>query len=341
MKSNVLIIYTGGTIGMQKSEKDGSLKPFDFDSVLSKIPDLKLIDCTIDSVSFKVPIDSSNMSPDQWIELGQIIEDNYHVYDGFVILHGTDTMAFTASALSFLLENLNKPVILTGSQLPIGIIRSDARENLINSVEIASAKNKKGEARIKEVAVYFENKLFRGNRVFKNSSEDFEAFQSFNYPELAEAGVKLKYNEHAIYPKQSGMFHAHTQLENKVSIVQIFPGMTQEIFAAMMNVPAKGIILHTFGAGNAPNVEWFFDVIRKVIDNGVYVANITQCRSGGITPGLYEVGTELQNLGVLDGKDMTIEAALTKMMFLLARGLRPQTLKKLYVESIKGEFTTT
>lgn len=340
MKSNVLLIYTGGTIGMQKSQEDGSLTPFDFDSVLSQIPELQLIDCNIGSVHFDEPIDSSNMSPKHWINLGQIIEENYHTYDGFVILHGTDTMAYTASALSFLLENLNKPVILTGSQLPIGILRSDARENLINSVEIASHKNAKGESVVKEVAVYFENRLYRGNRVFKNSSQNFEAFQSFNYPELAIAGVQLKYNEYALYPKQSGMFHAHTKLESQVSVVQIFPGMTEEIFEAMMNAPAKGIILYTFGAGNAPNYPWFFNVIKKTLARGMLIANVTQCRSGGISPDLYRAGKELNALGVLNGKDMTLEAALTKMMFLLARSLRLNTVKKLYSESIKGELTS-
>jgi L-asparaginase len=323
---------------MRQSKKDGSLEPFDFDSLLKQIPELSFLDCTIETHSFGDPVDSSNMTPDHWIRLGQIIEEEYHNHDGFVILHGTDTMAFTASALSFLLENLNKPVILTGSQLPIGILRSDARENLINSVEIAARKNSDGKSTVKEVAVYFEYKLYRGNRVFKNSSENFDAFKSPNYPELAEAGVKLKFNSYALYPEQSGMFHAHTRMENKVGVVRVFPGLTEEVFRAMVLAPVKGIIIHTFGAGNVPNAPWFFDVIREALENGVCVANVTQCRSGGVTPGLYAAGKELQNLGVLNSGDMTIEAALTKMMFLLARNLPIKTLKKLYEHPIKGEL---
>jgi len=339
LDTSVLLIYTGGTIGMQQDPETGALKPFDFHSLLKQIPELELIDCNIDSFSFDEPIDSSSMTPGDWIVLGKVIEKNYHDYDGFVILHGTDTMAFTASALSFLLENLNKAVILTGSQLPIGILRSDARENLINSIEIAAAKDAKGDNLLHEVAVYFEYKLYRGNRVFKNSSQDFNAFQSLNYPHLAVAGVSLKYNKHALYPKQSGMFYAHSNMENCVNVIRLFPGMSETVFKAMMTTPAKGIILHTFGAGNTPKESWFYKLIESAINRGVFVANITQCRGGGVTSGLYAAGIKLQKLGVLSGGDMTIEAGLTKMMFLLSRDLSPKAFKNLYIKSLKGELT--
>ena len=337
--SHVLLIYTGGTIGMQQDPESGGLKPFDFDSLLNQIPELELINCTIDCFSFDEPVDSSNMSPEDWIILGKVIEKNYHDYDGFVILHGTDTMAFTASALSFLLENLNKAVILTGSQLPIGILRSDARENLINSIEIAASKDASGNSQVKEVAVYLENKLYRGNRVFKNSTQDFNAFQSLNYPALAEAGVRLQYNKHALYPKQNGMFYAHSEMESSVIVVHLFPGMTKEIFKAMMTTPAKGIILYTFGAGNTPKEGWFFDLIEEAINRGAYIANITQCRGGGVESGLYAAGIKQKKLGVLSGSDMTIEAGLTKMMFLLSRDLSQKAFKNLYIKSLKGELT--
>ncbi len=339
LDSSVLLIYTGGTIGMQQDPETGGLKPFDFDSLLSQIPELGAINCNIDSFSFDEPIDSSSMIPDDWIALGKVIEKNYHDYDGFVILHGTDTMAFTSSALSFLLENLNKAVILTGSQLPIGILRSDARENLINSIEIAAAKDASGESLIKEVAVYFEYKLYRGNRVFKNSSQDFNAFQSLNYPLLAESGVRLQYNKYALYPKQNGMFYAHSKMDNCVIVIRLFPGISEIIFKAMMTTPAKGIILHSFGAGNTPKESWFLKLVEEAITRGVFIANITQCRGGGVTAELYDAGIRLKKLGVLSGGDMTIEAGLTKMMFLLSSKLSQKAFKNLYIKSLKGELT--
>lgn len=339
MSSKVLVIYTGGTVGMHKDPESGALKPLDFDGLRKHIPELQLLPCEIDSISFNDPIDSSNMSASEWIELATIIEENYHQYDGFVILHGSDTMAYTSSALSFMLENLEKPVILTGSQLPIGILRSDAKENLINSIEIAALKDKNDESLIQEVAVYFEYKLYRGNRVFKNSSENFEAFESLNYPALAEAGVNMKINHRFLNKGTNGVFRAHKKMNTNVAVVQLFPGFNAKIFNAVVETGVEGIILLSFGAGNTPTNSELFSSIKKAQEKGMKIANITQCRAGGVSPGMYEAGRGLKDLGVLNGKDMTLEAGLTKMMFLLELKLSEKAFIKHYSDSLKGELT--
>lgn len=339
MKSNVLVIYTGGTIGMQKDPDTGALMPLEIDGLIRHIPEMALLDCNISSVSFETPIDSSDMSAKEWIELATIIEDHYHSYDGFVILHGSDTMAYTSSALSFLLENLDKPVILTGSQLPIGILRSDAKENIINSLEIASAKDLEGKSIVQEVCIYFEYKLYRGNRVFKNSSENFEAFESFNYPPLAEAGVNIKYRKRFLNKGTNGVFRAHKTLNTNVAVIPLFPSFNPDIIQMMIDKNVEGIILLTFGSGNTPTNEVFFKAIEEGINKGIKIANITQCRGGGVRPGMYAAGLAIQKLGVLDGKDMTMEAGLTKMMFLLSLKLSDKAFKRLYSEPLKGELT--
>ena len=339
MDSNILLIYTGGTVGMHKNPETNALAPVNFEILKSDIPELDLLDCNIEYLSFEKPIDSSEMNPERWVELAGMIADNYHSFDGFVILHGSDTMAYTASALSFLLENLGKPVILTGSQLPLGILRSDARENLMNSLEIASMIGSDGNALVQEVTVYFESRLYRGNRVFKNSSENFEAFESYNYPVLAESGVNLKFNMTALSRLQNGVFMAHNKMTSKVAVITLFPGITGAIINAVHEKGVKGIILQTYGSGNAPYSDHLFEAIDEAIKSGIKIANISQCKAGTVVPGKYESGMMLKKLGVLNGKDMTLEAGITKMMFMLTLRLSEKAFNKMYSESLKGELT--
>lgn len=318
MKSKVLIIYTGGTIGMVEDLKTGSLHPFDFDHLFKEVPELEKLEIGVDVHSIKKPIDSSNMDPAIWFELIQIIEDNYHNYNGFVILHGSDTMAYTASALSFLIENNHKPIIFTGSQLPIGTLRTDGKENLITAIEIAGA-TLGGEAIVPEVAIYFEYALYRGNRTTKMSAENFEAFQSPNYPLLAEAGVHIKYNQFAIAQKPMEEVFFRRNICGDVASIKMFPGMKEEVFKAISGIYGlKGLILETFGSGNAPSYDWLIDHVKKLVDQGVLVVNITQCMTGSVIQGKYETGAQLERIGVIGCENMTFEAAITKLMYLLA-----------------------
>lgn len=338
-KSSVLLIYTGGTIGMMHDVQSGALKPFDFKSLSSQIPELTKFDIHISSISFKHPIDSSNMHPDVWIELAQMIEKDYNRYDGFVILHGSDTMSFTASALSFMLENLNKPVVLTGSQLPIGIIRTDGKENLITAIEIAGAKEK-GKSVVREVCIYFEYKLYRGNRTFKYNSQHFDAFKSPNYPQLAEAGVDIKYNYTALLKAANKKLKVHTSLDNDIAVLKLFPGINQKITSAIINAPGvKAIILETFGAGNATTQQWFVDELKQAIKRGVIILNITQCREGRVIQGMYETSSHLKKIGVVSGVDLTFESAVTKLMFLLGQKLSVKNIQQLLQKNLTGELT--
>jgi L-asparaginase len=338
-KSSVLFIYTGGTIGMMQDLVSGELKPFDFNSLTKQIPELNKFAINLSSIAFKKPIDSSNMQPEVWVELAEIIKANYDKHDGFVILHGSDTMSFTASALSFMLENLNKPVILTGSQLPIGIIRTDGKENLITAIEIA-ASQVKNKPIITEVCIYFEYKLYRGNRTFKYNSSHFDAFKSPNYPALAEAGVDINYNNNALIKTNSTKLKVHTQLNNDIVVLKLFPGISKKITSAILNLKGiKAVILETFGAGNATTEKWFTDELKKAIDKGIIILNITQCSEGKVIQGMYETSSHLKKIGVLSGSDMTYESAVTKLMFLLGQKLNNSQLKKQLISNLRGELT--
>jgi L-asparaginase len=338
-KTSVLLIYTGGTIGMMQDPRSGALKPFDFKSLTSQIPELNKFEIRLSSISFAAPIDSSNMQPAVWIELAKIIKKNYEKFDGFVILHGSDTMSFTASALSFMLENLSKPVVLTGSQLPIGMIRTDGKENLITAIEIAGARQN-DKPIVREVCIYFEYKLYRGNRTFKYNSQHFDAFKSPNYPELAEAGVSIKYNYNALLKAGNKKLRVYTSLENDIVVLKLFPGISKKITSAIVDAPdVKAVILETFGAGNAPTERWFTEVLEKAIKKGTIVLNITQCCEGSVVQGMYETSAHLKKIGVLSGADLTFESAVTKLMFLLPQKKSKATIYKLLQKNLRGELT--
>lgn len=339
-RSELLLIYTGGTIGMVEDVETGALHPINFDQLQVEIPELKKFDCNITVKSLLSPIDSSNMNVQVWKELLQIIEFSYESFDGFVIMHGSDTMAYTASAISFLLENVNKPIIFTGSQLPIGKIRTDGKENLITAIEIAAAKEN-GKPIVPEVALYFEYSLYRANRTTKVSAENFEAFQSPNYPLLAEAGVHIKYNRFAIRKWEDKKVIARKNINDQVASVKIFPGLRRDVFQAIANLPnLKGLILETFGSGNVPSDSWFSEEIMRLNERGVIVLNITQCTTGSVIQGKYETGVHLENAGVISGKDMTFEAAITKMMYLLSCDELSIDEQKSYVDkNLRGEIS--
>jgi len=338
MKS-ILIIYTGGTIGMVRDEETGALKAFDFSSLLQEIPELKKIKAKISTLSFTNPIDSSNMQPKDWVAIAQLIYDNYTIYDGFVVLHGSDTMAYTASALSFMLENLNKPVILTGSQLPIGAVRTDAKENLLSAIEIASLK-KGDKAMVPEVAIYFEYALYRGNRSTKVSAEDFEAFKSPNYALLAEAGVNLKFNSSSIQKGSEKHLQLNTKLDTNIASLKLFPGITEEQVLAITNIPnIKAIVVETFGSGNASTKEWFIQCLENTIKKGIIVLNITQCGAGSVEQGKYETSSAFHRIGVISGKDITYEAAITKLMYLVGTNLPKNEIEKMLQIPLRGEIT--
>ena len=340
-KPNILIVYTGGTIGMIKDYKTGALKAFDFSRIIDKIPELEQLDCEIESISFDEPIDSSNMNTEYYINIVEIIEANYTNFDGFVILTGSDTMAYTSSAISFMIENLQKPIIFTGSQLPIGDLRTDAKENLITSIEIAASR-RNNKPIISEVCLYFEYKLYRANRTTKISAEQFEAFASKNYPALAESGVHLNFNENVLL--KSIFFDKQLIIRKKlvidVVILKLFPGITEIVVAAILNIKnLKGVVLETYGAGNAPNKPWFLDLIKKAIQDKIKVVNVTQCSGGSVILGHYDTSVGLKSIGVISGIDMTTESAIAKLMYLLSEDLTDKSFKNYFQKSLRGEIS--
>jgi len=339
-KAKILLVYTGGTIGMSKDFATGALKAFNFDKLLQNIPEIEQLDCEIETFSFENPIDSSNMNPAMWTKIATIIEENYAVYDGFVVLHGSDTMSYSASALSFMLENLSKPVVFTGSQLPIGDLRTDAKENLITAIQIASLQED-GKPVIHEVCLYFEYKLYRGNRTSKVNAEHFRAFTAPNYPELVESGVHLKLNSHLFLPiKKGAKLIVHKNLDNHVAIIKMFPGMSEIVLSSILSIKdLRGIVLETYGSGNAPTEDWFLKLIEKAIQSGLQIVNVTQCSGGSVNMGQYETSTALKSLGVISGKDITTEAAITKLMYLLGHNIPQNEFKDVFETSLRGEIS--
>jgi len=337
--TNILLIYTGGTIGMVKDYTSGTLKAFNFNRLLEKIPELNQLDCHIDSVSFSEPIDSSNMNTTHWVEIATIIEKHYETHHGFVVLHGSDTMSYSASALSFMLENLDKPVIFTGSQLPIGDLRTDAKENLITSIQIA-ALQEKGISVVQEIGLYFEYKLYRGNRTTKINAEHFQAFASLNHPPLIESGVHLKvYREHLLPHNRRKKFKVHTAMDCNVAILKLFPGIGTNVLNSVLKIPGlKGLVLESYGAGNAPTEPWLIEILRDAISAGIHIINVTQCSGGSVSMGRYETSQQLEGLQVINGKDITTEAAIAKLMYLLGSKVSAKLFKTAFETSLRGEI---
>ncbi|MBP5764756.1 MAG: asparaginase [Bacteroidales bacterium] len=340
-KPKVLIIYTGGTIGMVQNPKTGAHEPLDFTHLAKHVPELEQIAVDYDTVQFNPPIDSSNIEPHHWAQIAHTIVDGYMDYDGFVVLHGTDTMAYTASALSFMLQNLQKPVILTGSQLPIGILRTDGKENLITAIEMAAARDKIGQPMVPEVCVYFQTKLLRGNRSKKLSAEEFNAFHSPNYPALADIGIHITYAHHHIhYNMRTEHLSPYYNFCTDVVMLKLYPGIPQHIVHAMLTIEGlKGVVLETFGTGNATTASWFLSEIKSAIARGIVIVNVTQCIGGTVEMDIYDTGNQLIQAGVTGSGDMTTEATMTKLMFLLGQGMTPDEVKQHMLQSIAGELT--
>ena len=342
MQKRILLLYTGGTIGMKQDPVTLALKPFNFNQILEEVPELKKFGCEIDTYSFDPLIDSSDMQPEFWIRLARMIQENYSKYDGFVVLHGTDTMSYTASALSFMFENLAKPVVLTGSQLPIGMLRTDGKENLISSIEIASSADEEGNPVVPEVCIYFDAHLYRGNRTTKYNAENFRAFRSANFPVLADVGIHIKFNPNNILVPDSfeDPLKISTALDTRVAVLRIFPGITPEVMDAILGMEGlRGVVLETFGSGNAPTAEWFVERIKNAVRRGLLVLNVTQCQAGKVDMDAYATGIALKNEGVISGYDSTIEAAITKMFYVLGQTDDLSEAKRLLNSNLRGEIS--
>ena len=336
MKNKVLLVYTGGTIGMVQDER-GSLKPFPMDHIYDLLPELEKCPYSIDTYQLDKIIDSSNMTPDFWVDIAEVIEKRYEDYDGFVVLHGTDTMAYTASALSFMFKNLSKPIILTGSQLPMGVLRTDGRENIICALELASCR----EAFIPEVCLFFENHLYRGNRSTKLSAENFDAFYSFNFPSLAKAGINFSFKPHLFLPKGTKPLEVRKHFDRNIAVLKLFPGITPEVVNAILGAEnLHGVVVETFGSGNAPTESWFIEAMENALRRGILVLNVTQCKAGSVVMCQYEASCEMNRIGIIGGRDITLEAAVTKMMYLL--GTYPDNLehvRECLSRPLRGEMT--
>lgn len=337
--SSVLIIYTGGTLGMAYDDS-GALVPFNFGQILEKIPNLTNMNVAITVISFPEPIDSSNVNMHHWVDMAYIIFENYDSYDGFVVLHGTDTMAYSASMLSYMLQGLSKPVIFTGAQLPISAMRSDARENLMTSLEIATGKVN-GKPIVPEVCIFFNHMLLRGNRAKKVQSVHFDAFESENYPPLAESGIVIDYNYAAIRPYEEGTKLKYlNKLDNNVIVVKLFPGITAKVLDSCFDIPGlRGVILETYGSGNSPSESWFINSLEKAVKKGLIILNVSQCNGGRVIQGRYETSKDLKRIGILSGGDITTEAAITKMMYLLGNETSDAEIRKKLVTPISGEMS--
>ena len=336
-KPRILIIYTGGTIGMIENAETKALEPFDFTHLIDNVPKIKMLDYVIENIQFDPPLDSSDMNPGCWVQMARAIEENYDNFDGFVVLHGTDTMAYTASALSFMLENLDKPVIITGSQLPIGEVRTDGEENLITALQIAAAVDSYGKPMVQEIAILFENYLWRGNRSTKMSADNFNAFKSNNYPPLAKIGLGIHFNQEALMKRsEQRPLNVHYEMDTNVMFLELHPGITENIFEHLLATPGiKGIVLRTFGTGNAPTYPWFIRAVKDAVDRGIVIV----CVNGGVHPKRYVSGDRLAAAGTTSGHDMTSEAAITKMMYLFGLGLKPEQVRRRIERPVCGELT--